>query len=391
MDHNRYRLYRAEDFILDEDFIKTARNKIAGTRAIEQLKIRLPEKTEEISLAFEILNNLKTTKTDLPDQKKEEVLRKIYQHTQTQIRLTIFKYAAAVFLFAGAGTAAWLILDQRPSIHNFAAASRSGSENTELILADGQRVEIDSKQAKIEYAANSASVSVNDTAIVEQTGNGLHQGYNQVSIPFGKRSYILLSDGTKVWLNSGSRLIYPPVFQGNKREVYVEGEACFEVSENKEKPFYVCTESFKVRVLGTRFVVQADAVTKENYTVLVEGKVTLSANSKLFAGTYELLPSQKATLSENLKEFNITAVRNMENYLAWTDGYLNFEQEDLVSLAKRISRYYNIEIEVNTSDRSSVFSGKLDLKDDPERILNGLAIIFKTRYEKQGNRFVFYD
>jgi ferric-dicitrate binding protein FerR (iron transport regulator) len=268
---------------------------------------------------------------------------------------------------------------------------RTGSENTELILADGQRVEIDSKQAKIEYAANSASVSVNDTAFVKQTEKKSRNAFNQVSIPYGKRSYIHLSDGTQVWLNSGSRLVYPPVFRGNKREVYLEGEACFEVAENKEKPFYVSTESFKVRVLGTRFVIQADAGTKENYAVLIEGKVSLSTNSRLFAGTHELLPNQKATLSENKDGFKITAVDNIGNYFAWIDGYINFEREDLVSLAKRISRYYNIRIEVKTSNRFSTFSGKLDLKDDPERILNGLAIIFKTKYEKKGNKFVFYD
>lgn len=391
MDHNRYRLYRAEDFILDEDFIKTARNKTAGTRAIERLKTRLPEKAEEISLALEMLNNLKTTKAVLPDQKKEAILRRIRQDAKTQVRLMIFRYAAAVFLFAGAGTVSWLIVNQRSSIHHFAALPRIGSENTELILSDGQRVEIDSKQAKIEYATNSASVSVNDTALVKQTEKGSGDGYNQVSIPFGKRSYILLSDGTKVWLNSGSRLVYPPVFHGNKREVYVEGEACFEVSENKEKPFYVRTESFNIRVLGTRFVVQADAGAEENYTVLIEGKVSLNTNSKLFAGTHELLPNQKATLSENREDFSITAVDNMENYLAWIDGYLNLEHEDLLSLTKRISRYYNIQIEVNTGNRSSTFSGKMDLKDDPERILKGLALIFKTKYEKKGNKFVFYD
>lgn len=392
MDLNRYKNFLTEDFVLDEDFISMARTKTDGANIAERLKVCLPEKSEEVALAFEMLNNLKTAKTPIRDKKKEEILEKVYRRAQTHVRLTIFKYAAAVFLFAGAGTASWFILHPRHTVKDFATSPQAtDAENTELILADGKRVEIGSKQSKIEYASNSASISLNDTARLEQPNEESRENYNQVNIPYGKRSYILLSDGTQVWLNSGSRLVYPPVFKGNKREVFVEGEACFNVSENKDKPFYVCTGSFKVRVLGTRFVVQAYSGEKESYTVLIEGKVSLSTNDKLFSKTYEMLPSQKATLPENGDEFNITALNDVDNYTDWINGYLNFEHEDLISLAKRVSRYYNIDIEIHAKNSSSSFSGKLDLKDDPERILRGLSIIFKTKYEKNGNKFVFYD
>jgi transmembrane sensor len=358
---------------------------------IEQMKSQLPEKSEEISLAFKILNELKTRKADLPVRKKEKLLKNIYHHVQTQFRLKLIRYAAAVFLFGGTGTTAFYFLNRQSGIENFASYSVTRSKNTELILSDGKRVEIDSKHSKIEYASNSTSISLNDTTTLEQSGTRDLNSFNQVNIPYGKRSYILLSEGTKVWLNSGSRLVYPPVFKGNKREVYVEGEAYFEVAENKEKPFYVCTESFKIKVLGTKFVVQAYLNEEEKNTVLLEGKVSLTTNTKLFSKALELMPNQKATLSEAKDNFNITDVDHVERYIAWIYGYLNFENEDLISLAKQVARYYNIEIEVNTKNIKSTFSGKLDLKDDPERILNGLSIIFQTKYEKKGNRYVLYD
>ncbi|HBL75449.1 MAG: hypothetical protein A2W90_03795 [Bacteroidetes bacterium GWF2_42_66] len=392
MDYNRYKSYATEDFLLDENFIKLVNGNSADGCTLNQLKNHLPEKSEEISLAIGILNELKTKKRHISIEQKEETLNAVYQSFRHQIRLKIFRYAAAVLLFAGTGTSAFFILNKQSDIEDFVSSSDTRSEKAELILADGKRIEIDSKQSKIEYAANSASVSLNDTATLEQSEPVNGNSFNQIIIPFGKRSDILLSDGTKVQLNSGSKLVYPPVFRGKSREVFVEGEAYFEVSENKNRPFFVRTESFRIKVLGTKFVVQAYKNEEEHNTILVEGKVSLTTtDSKTRAKTYELSPNQKATFSENKNDFSISTVDNVESYIAWIHGYLNFENEDLISLTKRISRYYNVNIEINTQNINSTFSGKLDLKEEPERILNGLSIIFKTKYEKRGDKFVFYE
>lgn len=311
------------------------------------------------------------------------------RHNERSFRNIFFRYAAAVLLVAGLGAATYFLIPRPSEIVQFAATPVKQSENTELVLANGTRVEIESKQSKIEYNPDGSSVSLNDTSKLQQEPTSSENSFNEISIPYGKRSHVLLSDGTQVWLNSGSRLVFPPAFSGKIREVFLEGEACFEVAHNKANPFFVRTDAFRVKVLGTKFLVQAYKTEREYTTVLLEGSVTLTRNGELFAKEYLLTPNHKATLRETEKNFEISKVEDVENYIAWIDGYLNFESEDIFSIAKRISRYYNIVIEVEANVTKSEFSGKLDLKDSPERILNSLSTIFKTNYEKRENKYVF--
>lgn len=391
MDIDHYRAFSAEDFILDENIRKLAKGQSIDGLTLDHLKAQLPEKNKEILFAVEIINGLSTTKISVSTERKAELLTQIFEHKKNKLKLTFFRYAASVLLIVGLGISALLLYNRRPDIEDFVRSSNVQSKNAELILADGRRVKIERKQSKIEYAANGASVSLNDSAKLEQTGSGSGKSYNQVVVPFGKRSNILLSDGTRVWLNSGSRLVYPPVFDRKNREVFLEGEAYFEVSKDAHKPFYVRTEAFRVRVLGTKFVVQAYKNESVQNAVLLEGKVSLAQNGEFFSKEYELLPNQKGAFSGEETGFEITDIEDAQNYIAWTNGYLSFENEDIISLSKKISRYYNLEIEVKTSNNKLKLSGKLDLKEDPKRILEELSILFKTKCTKQGDKVVIYE
>lgn len=391
MDIDHYRAFSAEDFILDDNIRKLAKGQSIDGLTLDQLKAQLPEKSNEILFAVEIINGLSTTKKNVPTERKAELLTQIFKHKKNKLKLTFFRYAASVLLIVGLGISALLLYNRHPDIEDFVRSSNVQSKNAELILADGRRVKIERKQSKIEYAANGASVSLNDSAKLEQTGSVSGKSYNQVVVPFGKRSNILLSDGTRVWLNSGSRLVYPPVFDRKNREVFLEGEAYFEVSKDAHKPFYVRTEAFRVRVLGTKFVVQAYKNESVQNAVLLEGKVSLAQNGELFSKEYELSPNQKGAFSGEETGFEITDIEDAQNYIAWTNGYLSFENEDIISLSKKISRYYNLEIEVKTSNNKLKLSGKLDLKEDPKRILEELSILFKTKCTKQGEKVVIYE
>lgn len=391
MNFDHYKLYQTEDFILDDNFIKLAKGYSVDGNTLDQLKNHLPEKTKEISFAIEIMKGLITNKAELNNERKEVLLARIFQTNQKQYRLSILKYAASILLFIGLGISGQYIFRGPSEIENFASMAKFNSKNAELILADGKRIEIESKQSKIEYASNGTTVLLNDTSNLEQWQPVPGKSFNQIIVPFGKSSNILLSDGTKVWLNSGSRMVYPPVFKDKSREVFLEGEAYFEVSKNKSKPFFVRTDGFNVKVLGTKFSVQAFKNEQESFAVLLEGKISLSKKSKIFGKEYELSPGQKALLSDNNDDINITTIENAENYIAWIYGFLNFENEDILSLTKQISRYYNIDIDITKIKASNKFSGKLDLKENPERILDGLSKIYKIKYEKIENKFVFYQ
>lgn len=391
MNIDHYRAFRAEDFILDENIRKLAKGHSVDSITLDQLKTQLPEKSDEISFAVEIINGLSTAKRGISTERKAELLTQIFEQRKNKLKFTFFRYAAAVLLIVGLSISALLLYNRQSDIEDFACQSNGQSKNAELILADGRRVKIERKQSKIEYAANGTSVSLNDSTKLEQAEPVSGKGYNQVVVPFGKRSNILLSDGTRVWLNSGSRLVYPPVFDRKNREVFLEGEAYFEVSKDAHKPFYVRTEAFRVRVLGTKFEVQAYKNESVQNAVLLEGKVSLAKNGEFFSKEYELSPNQKGVLSGGDKGFEITDVEDAQNYITWINGYLSFENEDIISLSKKISRYYNLEIEVKTSNNKLKLSGKLDLKEDPKRILEELSILFKTKCTKQGDKVVIYE
>lgn len=164
-------------------------------------------------------------------------------------------------------------------IDRFAASNEVNYNQSQLILSDGKKIDVPNGDANIQYSPDGASVKINNSSGVVQAVK--EEQFNQIIVPYGKYVNLQLSDGTKVWLNSGSRMVYPPVFAGKYREVYLQGEGYFEVTKNAQRPFYVKTDRLKVEVLGTKFDVQAYEKENTFSALLLEGKVSLSTRQKL--------------------------------------------------------------------------------------------------------------
>lgn len=381
-----FKRYTTEDFVLDERFRKIVKGKAGSDKFLEEFIEKHPEKREDIYLAIKILKELQKGKYQQSNERKIELWEQLIKKNKRQIRLTYFRYAAAFLMIIGIGSASLYYLNKKPS-YNFVALKETSNNNVSLILSDGKEIVINSRQSEVMYSANGAGISVNDSTTLKQPVTD--DGINQVIVPYGKRSNILLSDGTRVWLNSGSKLVYTPSFKGKSREVFLEGEAYFDVAKNADKPFYVKTQAYIIKVSGTKFNVMAYKQDNQLNTTLVEGKVSLTVNGQLFPKEVILAPNQRASFSPENKSFQISKVDNIENSIAWINGYLFFDNEDISAVIKKLSRYYNITIEIMLPDDGTRISGKLDLKDDPERVLKGLAIISKTRFFKQRNKYMF--
>ena len=387
MDLNRFNSYNAEDFVLDETFCEISGR---GSLSVQSLKEQFPLKQQEIDLAVEMLHKLQNMEFQQSPDKKLEQWNRILRNQRKSVRLRFFRYAAAVLLIAGSSGVAFYHFSQLNSIEKFASSKEINYSDATLILVDGKQININQKQANVTYSADGSAVLVNDTAEMKQSIT--EEGFNQMIVPFGKRSNLILSDGTRVWVNSGSRLVYAPVFKGKSREVFLEGEAYFEVAKDEKKPFYVRTDAFKVKVYGTKFDVQAYQQNNEYNTILIEGKVSLQANNGgILSSERFIFPDQKAMLSADKDDFLVTEVANIDNFIAWKEGYLIFKNEAFQSILKRVSRYYNINIELNEEMQIKRLSGKLDLKDDPERVLDGLSLISKIRYVKNVNKYCFHE
>lgn len=389
--HKAGKPFDFSDFLLEDGFIAGISDPNGAADYIKNLKIAYPEQAENIDLAVKVYYGLKNVSSGPASGAKQKTWNAIIQKNGKE-KKSYLKIAASILVLAGLSATAYYCLfrNNTSSIEKFATTNPASFEKSRLILSDGKSIYISDTESDIAYSTEGVNVLINDTIRISQKVKA--EDFNEIIVPFGKFHSLKLSDGTKVWINAGSRMIYPPAFSGKSREVYVQGEAYFEVTKDKSRPFYVKTDKFRLEVLGTKFCVLADGKEDLFTALLLEGKVTLSSDQTRFAKGQEvdLTPGHLALLSEDGRSFKIAPVEYPENYIAWKNGYLIFNDEPLSELLQRVSRYYNIVIELKNSSSSLKISGKLDLKDDPERVLKGLSVIAKCRLMNEQGKYILY-
>jgi transmembrane sensor len=196
-------------------------------------------------------------------------------------------------------------------------------------------------------------------------------------------SQIKLSDGTKIWLNSGTKLRYPEQFAQDRRSVTIDGEAYFEVAKMPNKPFTVNTADMKVVVLGTSFNLSAYKEDITTSVTLVEGKVTVQDNAGIRIA--QLSPGQMATKNKN--EDNLT-IQNVKTgfYSAWIAGRIFFDDEPLDQIAVKLERWFNVKIIFADEQlKSHRFTGTI-LKNKPvDQIMQVLELLSPIRFKHQVN------
>lgn len=206
---------------------------------------------------------------------------------------------------------------------------------------------------------------------------------NTLIVPYGKRSTLTLSDGSQVWLNSGSVLEFPAQFTENKREIRLaSGEMYIEVAPDSQKPFHVSTSDFNVKVYGTKFNISAYADSPRS-VVLVEGKVSLKPINK--KETF-LSPSEQAVYSDN-GTFNTQKV-DVNQFISWKNGYLEFDKTPMTEVLKQIGRYYNLSFDfdndVNLQKRTC--TGKIYLSENLDNIMATVGLLSSTKYIKDNDQ-----
>lgn len=238
-----------------------------------------------------------------------------------------------------------------------------------LVLGTGDNLNLEEENATIHYSDTGEEVKLGSGKTVKQKSVKDNKSlFNTIIVPYGKRTDLRLSDGTVVWLNSGSKMIYPAVFKGKIREVYLEGEAIFDVTHNAQMPFKVRSSHQEIEVLGTVFNVNSYQDDELKYTVLKSGSVQINYSDKEIKGV-RLEPGTLASYNSETKEA-LTKEVNINNFFSWKEGFLNFEKDNLEFIMTKLSRYYNVEIEIaNEELANQTFSGHLDLKEDVEKVL----------------------
>ena len=175
-----------------------------------------------------------------------------------------------------------------------------------------------------------------------QLVTSMEKTINTFTAPAGAKTQVILPDGSVAWLNSGSSLSVPSVFDQNSREVSLIGEAYFEVVKNEQAPMLVSTGEMTVKVYGTKFNVNAFAENGAIRTTLVEGKVTLIP--EMSGKEYLLNPGFTASYNLETNQINSSEVEKMEAFTGWKDGKLLFHDEPFADIVNRLERWYNVDI-----------------------------------------------
>lgn len=310
-----------------------------------------------------------------------------------QIKLNkILRYAAIlVFALLIGGSAGYWMISQNQKSYVFSADQTQGTETqTRLLLSDGTKVDLENKNSKIAMNADQQIVIDNDQVIdLSKSNNPDEIKMNEVVIPFGKKSQIILEDGTKVWLNAGSKFAFPTKFSGENRKVFLDGEAYFEVAHNKKLPFVVNTNTISVEVLGTRFNLSAYQSDQLTETILIEGKVAICEQSVLGFMKNEtiLVPNQKASYNKEEKTISVKYEPDVDFAIAWTEGWFKFSKQNLNDVLNKLQRYYNVQFVFDGEfSPTALITGKLDMKDSIAEVMLALGDVAKIQYRIEGDK-----
>ena len=364
---------RAEDLLARENFSEELLVQEAKEGNVDKNEMRIAGKIYSFLRSVETRHCLVSTEKEQTKNQIRLSVRRLFIKRQ----LVTWSVAASLLFAAILTSVVYFRTSSSSQILNYAQTLTNikAENSTRIILQNGEEVRIDKTQSQIKYDTKGENILIDSEQNVVQKTDNTKSIFNTVIVPYGKRTQITLSEGTKIWLNSGSKLVYPAVFTANKREVYIDGEAAFDVTHMKDKPFVVSTKDFDIKVLGTVFNVSSYSDDKYSSTVLEQGRIELIKRdaSILSPEKLDISPGTMVVFDRDQKSFDQQQV-NPQKYLSWREGYLILNSEKLENILKKLSRYYNIVIVINDNQlKNATFSGYLDLKNSPQEVLSVIS------------------
>jgi len=371
----------------DEEFIKW---RLFRTKESEEqwnnFSAENPSLQRSIEEAITQFNSLRINRRVLSEDEKQEmytsILRKIQKIRKRKIRKIITSSAAILLLFIASALYVWNNKNSGEfNLGDNETIIGQTLPDEEIQLISGKNIIPINQEAHIGLTQDSKAL-ITDSTDNKREITLASQEINQLIVPFGKRTDITLSDGTHIWLNSGTQLDFPTVFTGKTREIYVYGEIFIDVAHNSKIPFIVRSKEIEIEVYGTSFNVSAYNDDNKKTVVLIDGKITIKTegNDKI-----DLFPNEKIDIEEHklLKE-----KVDVSEYISWTKGVLEFEQTPMSEILKKIGRYYNVRFDgspdIALNEKSC--SGKLFLSNNLDSVLTSVSVLSSTIYKRENNK-----
>ena len=338
-----------------------------------------------------ILESLKTGNEVWKDQERgrqimESRWRTVKSHTirKTVRWITWSKYAAVILLFVSMGIF-WFVNEKKPEGENVTVAKiEHGSMKAQLVLANGRKVDlVPETNLQLEEEGGTRILTLDNmvkySGMDSLVGQSAEVKYNTLIVPRGGEFSLELADGTRVWLNTESKLRYPVAFTGKERKVEMEGEVYFEVAKNREKPFVVTVNGVDIRVLGTSFNVSA--YQEDVVTTLVTGKVLLTTYDRK---CMELLPNEQGIVDPqgDIRKEQV----DVALYTAWKDGNFVFRKQSLEHIMEIVERWYDLKVTFEDEWCKQVsFSGNVERYDDFSKLAEMLEATGSVKFRIKNN------
>jgi ferric-dicitrate binding protein FerR (iron transport regulator) len=286
------------------------------------------------------------------------------------------RYAAAVIvLMIGSVTFYFLILKKhenriinQPTLAKANNDVAPGRYRAKLTLADGSFIVLDSVMIGKLAQQGGTQVMNKDGKLVyaKQGVNGNEVLYNTLTTSRGQMYPIVLSDNSHIWLNSESSIKYPVAFVGNERRVEITGEAYFEIEHDASKPFIVVVNGTEIKVLGTKFNVNAYKDEGAIRTTLLEGAVQVKKRNQFII----IKPGEQAQVSGNT--INIINDVDVDDVIAWKNGLFAFNNDDTKTIMRQIGRWYDVDVTYRGVIPNRRFGGKISRGDNLSQVLQTL-------------------
>lgn len=261
---------------------------------------------------------------------------------------------------------------------------RPGESKALLVLSSGTKVELNSQIGDTIREEGRSILNERDYIDYSRQDNDSQVKevvYNELIVPAGGEYRLVLSDGSVVYMNSESRLKYPVKFIEDKRVVKLEGEAYFDVTHDEQHPFIVHTEQLNVKVLGTGFNVMAYKGDARTEVTLVHGKVDVKSKNI----SEILTPSRQFVMNNDTREYEVRSV-NVNTYVDWKNGILNFDAMPLEELGEKVSRWYGVKFFFSKESLKYLkFSGAFKKYNNIDYILDLIEATTDVSFELKGD------
>ena len=363
----------------------------------KQMDDEVSEWAKESDRGKRILDELKDLDFYVEKEAKKREIEKCYsweefmtwrRRYERRRKLLVVRCVAAVAILFLVSTCVWFVnRGGEESQFMFPSEIKPGSLRASLILNDGQEIMLDKRLSLME--SDSSVVLSNEKGelsyrnVRERAGES---SVNTLRVPCGGEYQLMLADGTRVRVNSESELVFPTCFNSDRREVFLKGEAYFQVAPDSDKPFYVRVNDYIVKVTGTSFNVTSYTDDPCTMTTLVEGKVSVYGNDSTW--NCDLTPGYMLKFDKGTARVTSEEC-DPRIYTSWIDGEFKFRDMRLEDIMKKLNRWYDFEVAYEEEELKDLrFSGAAEKYNPVEFLLKMIEEVTKVRFDIEGKRIM---